>query len=308
MSKITKVIFDNDGVNIDSEHIAMGDMDEFGYDLVHQYIDPETSGLKESDIYVEYKGVSSNEITKKLIEKYNLPEDAIRTDYNIPEGVDLYEFLSDLHTKSVISKFESGKLETLPHVKETLQAMCDELGEGNMALCTTSRGDRMDATVHAIDPDTKENIGWGDTFPSDERNLRISGYGHANKYEYFRELHPDWDPETTAVVEDTAGSTKKSIDAGFTNVIGIVASKFQTLDDEGYFSRDKQLAEIAKLKEASARVIVTDYRDIPAAIEWMDNGMSMDNVPSFHGEVHHNNPLEADRRVTKATPGAHGPN
>ena len=186
--------------------------------------------------------------------------------------------------------------------------MCDELGEGNMALCTTSRGDRMDATVHAIDPNTKENIGWGDTFPSDERNLRISGYGHANKYEYFRELHPDWDPETTAVVEDTAGSTKKAIDAGFTNVIGIVASKFQTLDDDDNFSRDKQLAEIAKLKEAGACVIVTDYRDIPAAIKWMDNGMSMDNVPSFHGDVHHNNPLEADRRIMDAALGAHGPN
>lgn len=299
MSQITRVIFDNDGVNIDSEHIAMGDMDEFGYDLVHRYVDPETSGLKESEIYIEYKGQSSNAIIKDLIEKYDLPEDAIREDYNAPEDANLYEFLSDLHTKSVIKKFGSGLLETLPGFQQAIIDMKNKLGAEHIALCTTSRGDRMDATVYAVDPVTRESVNWGEHFPTGDR--RISGYGHANKYDHFRDLHPEWDPETTAIVEDTAGSTQKAIDAGFMNIIGIVASKFQCLDDNGNFSRDKQLSEISKLKEAGARVIVTDYRDIPKAVEWLDNGMSMESIPDFHGDVHHNNPLEAERRIMRPT-------
>lgn len=288
MCAIRRVIFDNDGVNIDSEHIAMGDMDEFGVELVGKYVDPDTSGLKERDIYVEYKGMSSNVIVGELIERYNLPVTQIPEDYQAPDGVDLYEHLSDLHTKSVIRRFESGVLYTLPGVAETQQQLRKDYGPDNIALCTTSRADRMHASRHAKDPETGENAGWDDMFP-DKDNLRVSGYGHDNKYVHFRDLHPDWDPEKTAVVEDTAGSTKKAIAAGFTNVVGTVASKFQTLDDDGNFSREKQLEEIAKLKEAGAKVIVTDYRDIPAAIEWMSNGMSMDNAPKFRSEVHHGN-------------------
>lgn len=112
MNAIKRIIFDNDGVNIDSEHIAMRDMAEFGYTMVAQYIDLEIAGLKENDIYVDYKGMSSNDIVGQLIKKFSLPEDAMSEDYNVPDGVDLYEFLSDLHTKSVIAKFESGALET----------------------------------------------------------------------------------------------------------------------------------------------------------------------------------------------------
>lgn len=67
MNAIKRIIFDNDGVNIDSEHIAMRDMAEFGYTMVAQYIDLEIAGLKENDIYVDYKGMSSNDIVGQLI-------------------------------------------------------------------------------------------------------------------------------------------------------------------------------------------------------------------------------------------------
>ena len=284
VQKIKKIIFDNDGVNIDSEHVAMGDMAEFGFALVSQYVDPETVRLTEKDIFVEYKGQSSD-VIKELIGKFDLPERAIRNDYGVPADADLYEFLSDLHTKSVIEKFEKGPVETLPGVADTWKIIRDKFGAGNIALCTTSRGDRMDASVHAVDPETKENVNWGEMFPNDG-NLRVSGYGCGdeydnNKYKYFRALNPDFNPEETVVVEDTAGSTKKAIDACFHNVIGIVASKFQCLDDDGNPDPKKQAVEIANLLKAGAPIVVTDYRDIPSAIEWMENGMDMNNVPVF---------------------------
>jgi beta-phosphoglucomutase-like phosphatase (HAD superfamily) len=307
MGKIKKVIFDNDGVNIDSEHVAMGDMAEFGYLLVSSYIDPETAelpdgtiGLTKEYIYTNYKGQSSDAIIRSLVEHFDLPVDSIREDYNVPENADLGEFLSNLHTKSVIDKFKT-ELFTLPGVVETWKILRERFVEGFRAICTTSREDRMHASKHAIDPETGQNAGWEEMFP-DIDNLRLSGYGHANKYIYLRKLHPDWDPEETAVVEDTAGSTRKAIEAGFENVIGIVASKFQILDDEGNYSREKQLSEIQKLKEAGAKIVVTDYRDIPAAIDWIDNGMDMNNIPDFISEVHNSNSLEAHNQVFGPSP------
>lgn len=285
MNAIKRIIFDNDGVNIDSEHIAMRDMAEFGYTMVAQYIDLEIAGLKENDIYVDYKGMSSNDIVGQLIKKFSLPEDAMSEDYNVPDGVDLYEFLSDLHTKSVIAKFESGALETIPGFKQTIETIRNKFGADNIALCTTSRADRMHATQHAKDPETGENAGWAEFFP-DKDNLRLSGYGHPNKYNYFREIHPDWEPQETAIIEDTAGSTKKAIDAGFENVIGIVVSKFQCLDDNENFNIQKQQEEISKLLEAGARIVVTDYTDISSAIDWMNNGMDLHNVPTFNSQVY----------------------
>lgn len=285
MNAIKRIIFDNDGVNIDSEHIAMQDMAEFGYAMAARYIDLETAGLKENDIYVDYKGMSSNDIVGQLIKKFSLPEDAMSEDYNVPDGSDLCEFLSDLHTKSVIKKFESGQLETLPGFKKTIETIRNQYGTDNIALCTTSRADRMHATQHAKDPETGENAGWADFFP-DKDNLRLSGYGHANKYIYFRAIHPDWEPEETVIIEDTAGSTKKAIDAGFENIIGIVASKFQCLDDDGNFNKQKQHEEINKLLDAGAHMVVTDYTDISSAIDWMNNGMNINHAPTFNGQVY----------------------
>lgn len=282
-----KIIFDNDGVNIDSEHIAMQDMDEFGYKLVHKYVPSCSSGLSRGDIYTEYKGWSSNAIIEDLINKHSLPEDDIRETFDIPEGDDLYEHLSNLHTNSVIAKFQSGMLKTLPGFASTIEKIRERFGQGNIALCTTSRTDRMHATEAAIDPDTGQKANWGEFFPKDG-NLRVSGYGYKNKYEHFRSLNPSWDPDETVIVEDTASSTKKAIDAGFDNVIGIVASKFQTQDTNGNFDPEKQRQEMESLLKAGAKIIVTDYRDIPFAIDWMSNGMNPDQKPDFVSTVEYN--------------------
>jgi beta-phosphoglucomutase-like phosphatase (HAD superfamily) len=280
MTQITRIIFDNDGVNIDSEHLAMQVMDDFGYDLVARYIGEPIEGLQRGDIYKTYKGVSSNDIITDLIEKFDLPVEVICTDYNIQNTNNAIEELSDQLTKATIKEFE-GNLYTLPNFVKTMKFIYKQFGFGNIALCTTSRADRMHATEHAKDPETGDNADWAKYFP-DKDSLRISGYGHANKYEYFRELHPDWKPEETAIVEDTAGSTKKAIDTGFKNIIGIVASKFQCNTEEN------KREEIAKLLKAGARIIVTDYGDIPKVIEWMNNGMDMDNLPMFKSDVHNN--------------------
>ena len=139
MSVIKKIIFDNDGVNIDSEHIAMRDMAEFGFDMVGKYIDVDRAGLKENDIYVAYKGQSANDIFRQLVDKFSLPEEAIKEDYNIPDGEDICEYLSDLHTKSVIAKFTGGQLETVPGFRATIESIRNMYGADNIALCTTSR-------------------------------------------------------------------------------------------------------------------------------------------------------------------------
>ncbi len=282
---IKKIIFDNDGVNIDSEHIAMRDMAEFGFDMVGKYIDVDSAGLKENDIYVAYKGQSANDIFRQLVDKFSLPEEAIKEDYNIPDGEDICEYLSDLHTKSVIAKFTGGQLETVPGFRATIESIRNMYGADNIALCTTSRADRMHATFHAIDPETAENAGWDNFFP-DKNNLRLSGYGYPNKYVRFTEIHPDWHPEETAIIEDTAGSTKKAIQAGFKNIIGIVVSTFQCHDDNGNFSAAKQREEINQLLDAGASVVVTNYADISAAIAWIDNGLDASNKPDFNEPVY----------------------
>lgn len=278
MAQKTKIIFDNDGVNIDSEHLAMRVMDDFGYELVTKYLGEPVEGLNRGDIYTKYKGVSSNAIIADLVKEFDLPIEAIIEDYTIQDQENVIEELSDQLTMATIAEFEKG-LYTLPDFVSTITAINEKFGKGNVALCTTSRADRMDATVHAKAPETDENAGWGEFFP-DENNLRISGYGHPNKYEYFRDLHPDWDPAEVIVVEDTDGSTKKAIAAGFTDVIGIVASRFQCDTPE-----NKQ-AEIKKLIDAGACVVVTNYRDLPNAVKWIENDMNPNDKPDFNASVY----------------------
>lgn len=280
MSNITqKIIFDNDGVNIDSEHLAMQVMDDFGYGLVARYIAEPIEGLARGDIYKTYKGVSSDVIIASLIKNFDLPVDTIVTDYNIQDQNNVIEELSDQLTKATIQEF-SGNLFTLPGFVKTMNIIKKKFGSDNVALCTTSRADRMNATIHAKEPETGANAGWAEFFP-DQKNLRISGYGHENKYVYFRELHPDWNSDVTYIVEDTAGSTKKAIEAGFKNIIGIVASKFQCDTVEN------KRAEIRKLVDSGATIVVTDYADIPQAIGWIENGMDITRIPNFKSEVHH---------------------
>lgn len=308
MSKITKVLFDNDGVNGDSEHIAVDDAVTFIVELLRNHGGIDAKNITYQDIALRIKGNSSDIVLRDIINEFNIPEDALREAYNVPKNENVVEYLSNQHTLRVIEAFRGGQLFVFPGFNEAMDELVSHYGAKNIGLCTASRADRMDATEDALDPETGENANWGRYFP--EGRLRFSGHNCPNKYKSFFDANPDWAPEETICVEDSAGSVKKALDAGAAAVIGCAYSSFQVLDDDGNFSEEKQRAEIAKLKEAGASVIVRDYRDIPTAAKWIENGMKMDDpvIHQFRAPITHNNPLEADRRVVDAAPGAYGPN
>lgn len=293
ITPVKRIIFDNDGVNIDSEDVAMQVMDDFGYDLVKKYITE--PNLKEGDIYAEYPGTSTDKIVESLISKFSLPVEFIKTDYgleNIPDK-EIAEALADKVTLATNKAF-STKLNAIVGIAQALREIDIYLGGiENRALCTTSREDRMKISLEcAVDPETGENASLAELFP-DEDNRRLSGYGHDNKYSYFLELHPDWDPSETVVVEDSLSGVKKAKAANSNfRVIGTVAAKFYT---------DKK-DQISQLMKAGADIVVTDVADLPKAIEWLDNGLSMDKVPDFKGTVHHSNPLSPEVKSTHPTP------
>lgn len=289
LQPITKIIFDNDGVNIDSETVAMQVMDDFGYDLVARYIaEPEQAdpALKRGDVYKEFPGTSTNKIVEALIKRYSLPVEQIVADFGLGEDSGDVEtvanVLADIVTHATNEAFKK-ELKAIPGIAGALREIDNLLGGiENRALCTTSPEERMNISLaYAADPATGENAGLAELFP-DEGNRRISGYGHDNKYEFFRSLHPDLDPAQTAIVEDSLSGVKKAKAASPEfRVIGTVASEFY---------QDKP-AQVRALLQAGATVVVHDVRDIPAAIEWMNEGLDMDSeIPlKFKGAVHHGN-------------------
>ncbi len=282
MSKISKIIFDNDGVNMDSEQLAMQVMDDFGYDMVARYHAEPIEGLARGDIYRTYAGTSSDQIIRQLIEKYNLPFDALKEDYNLGDIADndVYEALSNQLTEQTLDRF-SGELKAIPGIEEALVKIDEMLGGiENRALCTTSREDRMNLSLAcAINPSTGELAGLDRLFP-DEDNRRVSGYGHPNKYTLFMELNPDWNPAETGIVEDTVSGVTKALSADpALRVIGTVASEFY---GSTYIEKKTQ---VEALIDAGASIVVFDVADLPAALEWLEKGASAENLPDFIGSV-----------------------
>lgn len=283
VKQVKKIIFDNDGVNIDSEDVAMQVMDDFGFDMVTKYIgEPD---LQRGDIYKEYPGTSTDKIVQALINRFDLPYEGIKSDYNLGDIPDkeVATMLADKITIETNNAFLT-RLNAITGISQALVEIDRQLGGiENRALATTSRADRMKISLEqAIDPETGENAGLATLFP-DEGNRRISGYDYDNKYEYALELL-GWDPSETVVVEDSiSGVTKAKTASAEFRVIGTVAAKFYTVKKD----------QIAKLKDAGADIIVTDVRDIPKAIEWLNNGCDMHNFPSgeLYGSIHHNQPL-----------------
>lgn len=295
MTKVTKIIFDNDGVNIDSEHVAMQVMDDFGYDMVAKYIAEPIEGLKRGDIFKTYAGTSSNKIIQELIEKYSLPIDNIKTDYglsNIDDG-EVYEALSDIVTRQTMDRFEE-ELKAIPGITQALEETHQIFGIENCALCTTSRADRMKISLdHATDPNTGENARLAELFPDDD-NRRISGYGPGNKYTLFMELNPDWNPAETIIVEDSLSGVRKALATSKKfRVVGTVASQFY---GDSY---EAKIPQIEKLLEAGASVVVTDVADFPAVFQWLNDGMDMKNIPDFKGPVHHNQGTSSNAPTAK---------
>lgn len=269
---ITYLVFDNDGVNIDSEDVAMQVMDDAGFDLVKRYAP--NADLERGFIYRTYPGTSTDRIVDALIKKFDLPEVLIRQDYQIPLSEDVSVFLADVITLQTNEAF-TKELKAIPGISQALQQLRDTFGAEHIALATTSRADRMDISLeHAVDPETGINAGLSDLFPKGDR--RRSGYGHPNKYdEAFGAL--GWNPAETIVIEDSlSGVSKAKSHHPLVRVIGTVAAKFYV---------DKE-AQSAALLQAGASIVISDVRDLPAVISWLDQDLSPSSKPDLKGHVY----------------------
>jgi beta-phosphoglucomutase-like phosphatase (HAD superfamily) len=270
--RIKRLVFDNDGVNIDSEDVAMQVMDDFGYDLVKRFA-PDAD-LDRGYIYKTYPGTSTDQIIRALIKKYDLPEILIRQDHDIPESDDVSVFLADIVTIKTNERFQAN-LTCVPGVPAALKMVRGIYGPENIALSTTSRADRMDVSLsHATDPETGLNAGLDELFPAGSR--RRSGYGHANKYD---ESIPalGWNPEEIAVIEDSlSGVSKAKAHSADIRVVGTVAARFYT---------DKE-AQAKALLDAGASLVISDMRDLSVALDWLNADMDPIVMPTFRGKVY----------------------
>lgn len=271
---IRKFLFDNDGVNIDSEDVAMRVMDDWGIALIKRY-QPDTV-IEQDYIYKTYPGTSTDRIVDALIRKFDLPLVLIRQDHSLADDAsidDVAVALADLITIETNKRFQL-ELKAVPGVTQAHEELRARYGAENIALCTTSREDRMDVSLAwAVDPVTGANARLEEFFPKGDR--RRSGYGHPNKYdEAFNAL--GWDPNETAVTEDSkSGVEKARKDRPGVKIIGTVAAKFYP---------DKA-AQAKVLIDAGADFVITNFADLPKTVEWLDSGMDVNKKPDFAGQV-----------------------
>ncbi len=269
-----KIIFDNDGVNIDSEDIAMRIMNDWGRAFVLRY--RPDAPLPEEEIYNKYVGTSADKIFAALIEQFDLPLERIAKDYEIKgetTAETICTALGDIITNETCDRFRHD-LKSIPGATQSLSKIRSLFGAENMALATTSRSDRMDICLaHAIDPLTGENARLEEMFPAGSR--RRSGYGQPNKYdEAFAAL--GWNPAHTIIVEDSrSGVRKAKTGRPDVAVIGTVAAKFYT---------DKE-AQAGALLEEGANLVISTLADIPLAAEWLKGDMAQPRPP-FSGTVY----------------------
>ncbi|MDX2028997.1 MAG: HAD family phosphatase [Alphaproteobacteria bacterium] len=266
------IIFDNDGVNIDSEHIAMRVMDECGRVLVLRY--KPDADLPENYIYRTYPGTSTDRIVDTLIRNFNLPRDQIRKAYKLPEDVDVAVSYAELVTLETNSRFKA-LLKAIPGATPALMKIRNMFGPENMALATTSPAERMDICLDcAVDAQTLENARLAEIFPAGPR--RRSGYGHPNKYdETFGAL--GWNPKDTIIVEDSASGVQKA-KAGRpdTPVIGTVAATFY---------EDKP-AQAKVLLGEGASIVISSMADLPHATMWLQADMAKNARPNFEAQIY----------------------
>ena len=285
---ITKVVTDNDGVNINSEDLAMRIMDDEGVKLIAQYR-PELAPLLAQDhIYKTFPGKSTDKIVKALIEgdwdktdignpELELPLALIAQDHGFAEGSTVQEVsthIADLITIATIERF-SQELKAIPGTTEAWAALADKLGAENLALATTSRADRMDVSLnHAVNPITGEDAKLHEVFPEGTR--RFSGYGGPNKYDAFF-AQSGWDPSECVIVEDSdSGVAYAKTDRPETKVIGTVAANF-------YIDKD---AQATKLMGKGADIVISTMHDLPKAVEWLNNGLTLDSKPAFTDKIY----------------------
>jgi beta-phosphoglucomutase-like phosphatase (HAD superfamily) len=291
----THWLFDNDGVNIDSETAAMRVMDTEGVALVERYV--ANHGMEQDHIYRTYPGTSTDKIVLALIKKFDLPVDQIKADYGIKADATTEEVSIAIADDITIKTIEHFKvhLTAIPGVTEALTEIRATYGGDNVALCTTSREDRMDVSLeYAGDPDVEGwNANLGNLFPKGER--RISGYDVANKYDMGFERLGDkgFKPETTVVVEDSkSGVSKARQGRPEVRVIGTAAAQF---------FEDKP-AQAKVLFDAGAAVVLTHMGDLPKVGAWLNEGLDPAKKPEFKGTVY----VPADFTAPALDPNAPG--
>lgn len=288
---ITHALYDNDGVNIDSETAAMRVMDDEGVKLVERYVPDH--GMEQDHIYKTYPGTSTDKIVEALIKKFSLPVEQITSDYGLDiaaikaeQKEKLKKDISDLDAVSIgianditiktIAHFKEH-LTSIPGVAETLPDVRAKLGGDNVALCTTSREDRMDVSLdEAHHPVTGANAGLGQLFPKGP--LRISGYEVSNKYDLGFKLLEDrgFRPSNTVVFEDSeSGVEKAKKGRPEVRVVGTVAAQFYP---------DKEL-QAKKLFAKGADIVISDMRDQVKAIDWLNAKLEPSQKPTFSGDV-----------------------
>ncbi len=295
LNTIKTVVYDNDGVNIDSEDLAMRIADDRVSNLVLQF--SPSQPLETDYIYNKYAGKSTNKIVKEIIEERSLPLDEIKSAYQLQNDADIESVafaLADLITIETNNRFKQ-ELKAIPGVVEAHDAVRKLVGADNMVLATTSRSDRMNVSLdHAVDPTTGKNAGLSETFAEGAR--RISGYGYPNKYDLaFSNLNLD--PSTTVVIEDsTNGAAYAKAGRPDARVIGTVAAKFYTNKD----------SQAKALLDSGADVVVSRMDDLPLALVWLDNGLNPNRQPTgFKGKVYTNNDLGIS--IDKAIPSMPSP-
>ncbi len=271
----TKMIFDNDGVNIDSEDLAMRIMDDWGVAFIKHYRpDITEKELPKDFIYTTYPGTSTDVIVAKLIEKFNLPVDQILKDNNAIDVKDASVKLADRVTLATIDRFKV-ELNAVPGTTEALFKIREMFGAENVALATTSRKDRMDVSLsHATDPVTGENAQLATLFPEGDR--RYSGYEVSNKYNKAFEIL-GWNPAESIIVEDSKSGVEKAM-AGRPEaaVIGTVAARF-------YVDKESQATA---LLDKGAKIVISNMADLPMAAEWLRNDMAPQVKPEFNSTVY----------------------
>ncbi|NQZ13554.1 MAG: hypothetical protein HRT94_01850 [Alphaproteobacteria bacterium] len=305
---IKHVIFDNDGVNIDSETVAIGVLRDFANSIIQQVKPDVDVNAAELGDYKHFAGTSIDEIFNQIIVKHGLPIgeirdmfgisdlDAVREKYNKtgtnPKTGEAYtdasllgSVLGEIGTDLTIQAYKDG-FNAIFGIEGALKQIDLRIGGmKNRALCTTSPEDRMNVCLEsALNPTTGENAGLAELFP-DEGNRRISGYGYPNKYEYFETLGHNWDPEETLIVEDSTSGVEKAKAANEAyRVIGTVASDFY--EDKG--------AQAQALMDKGADIVVVSVVDLPAALDWMNTGFDPEKQPRFQAPVYLNDAHKAD--------------
>ncbi len=284
---ITKIITDNDGVNIDSEDLAMRIMDDLGMELIRRYNPDTLNHLPADHIYTAFPGTSTDKIVRALIEgdlrlpagknpDLGLPLELISQDHGM-EGASVQDVATHIADKITIATIQSfsQELKSIPGTTEAWTALSNQLGAENIALATTSRGDRMDASVlHAVDPTTGDNARLHEFFP--EGQHRFSGYGGPNKYDAFF-AQSGWDPAECAIIEDSlSGARYAKAGRPEVSVIGTVAARFYT---------DKK-AHAEALIDNGTDIVISTMHDLPAAVQWINDGMTPEKKPEFSGRIY----------------------